>query len=79
MSTNRTGRGAWKNLRATTIAEAQARGQNTCPTCGTWIDYHHAGLPNSPEVDHITPRAQGGTDAPANLQVLCRSCNRSKG
>lgn len=79
MSTNRTGTGAWKNLRAAIIAEAQARGHTTCPTCGSWIDYRHAGLPNSPEVDHITPHALGGADTPANLRVTCRTCNRSRG
>jgi len=31
------------------------------------------------EVDHILPRSRGGTDHPDNLQLLCSSCNRSKG
>jgi len=31
------------------------------------------------EIDHILPIARGGTNNPANLQVLCRPCNRSKG
>lgn len=30
-------------------------------------------------VDHIWPRALGGTDDLPNLQTLCRSCNSSKG
>jgi hypothetical protein len=30
-------------------------------------------------VDHIRPRALGGTDDLPNLQTLCRSCNSSKG
>lgn len=29
-------------------------------------------------VDHVHPVACGGTDAPENLQVLCKSCNSSK-
>ncbi|MGI9249613.1 MAG: DNA methyltransferase [Pseudohongiellaceae bacterium] len=31
------------------------------------------------EVDHITPKAKGGTDHIDNLQLLCNACNRSKG
>ena len=31
------------------------------------------------DVDHILPRAKGGTDHPDNLQLLCSGCNRSKG
>ncbi len=31
------------------------------------------------EVDHILPRAKGGTDHIENLQLLCSHCNRSKG
>lgn len=31
------------------------------------------------EVDHITPRARGGTNDPSNLWTLCFACNRGKG
>lgn len=31
------------------------------------------------EVDHIHPRAEGGTDDPANLTTSCLACNRGKG
>lgn len=30
------------------------------------------------EVDHITPWSKGGTHAEANLQALCKPCNRKK-
>ena len=29
-------------------------------------------------VDHILPKARGGTDAYANLQCLCYDCNQRK-
>jgi len=29
-------------------------------------------------VDHITPKAHGGTDDPDNLQSLCNPCHKSK-
>ena len=31
------------------------------------------------EADHIIPYSQGGTTTIDNLQITCRSCNRSKG
>jgi 5-methylcytosine-specific restriction endonuclease McrA len=35
--------------------------------------------PNDPAVvDHVTPRAYGGTDDPANLKPAHRSCNSRK-
>ena len=30
-------------------------------------------------IDHVTPRSQGGTDHPENLQLLCGACNSTKG
>ena len=31
------------------------------------------------QMDHIHPRALGGSDDPENLQLMCSSCNRKKG
>ena len=30
------------------------------------------------DLDHITPKAEGGTDDPGNLQALCGDCHRDK-
>ena len=44
-----------------------------CCGCETHFEFRHL------EVDHIIPRAKGGSDAFKNLQLLCGSCNRMKG
>ena len=36
----------------------------------------HCGSTYALQIDHIIPRAAGGTDAPENLRVLCRKCNQ---
>ena|SRR6185312_5249815 len=51
-------------------ARALARLGRTCVGCGA---------KDRLEVDHIVPRSRGGRNDDANLQVLCRSCNASKG
>jgi 5-methylcytosine-specific restriction enzyme A len=30
------------------------------------------------EVDHVMPKAKGGTDDPENLQAICKSCHSAK-
>jgi 5-methylcytosine-specific restriction endonuclease McrA len=38
---------------------------------------HKAGVP--PQVEHIVPRARGGSDRVSNLTLACERCNRKKG
>lgn len=79
MASNRTGTAQWQRIRTYTKRQAQADGLTNCPACGVQLDYDKGRTPNSAEVDHITPHAQGGTDAVDNLTILCRRCNQSKG
>ena len=48
------------------------RAKGRCEACG--VSAEERAL----EVDHITPRNKGGTDAPSNLQALCYRCNAQK-
>ena len=55
----------WRRIRQTIINRDRC-----CQMCGT---------EEKLTVDHIIPRVLGGDDNPSNLQVLCGSCNSSKG
>lgn len=55
------------------IAAIRARQFNTCAGCGVSFDFVR------PTVDHIKALINGGTNWPSNIQLLCRSCNDSKG
>ena len=55
----------WRKIRQRIIN----RDRGLCQMCSNEGD----------SVDHIVPRSQGGTDDDDNLQLLCRSCNSSKG
>lgn len=55
----------WRRVRALVLA----RDGRVCRYCGGY-----AGT-----VDHVVPRALGGSDASSNLVAACRTCNRRKG
>ena len=55
----------WRKIREQII-----RRDGCCQMCGS---------DERLSVDHIVPRTLGGDDNPNNLQVLCSSCNSSKG
>ena len=42
------------------------------------VDCVSCGSSENLEIDHIKPVSKGGNSEPENLQLLCRSCNRSK-
>lgn len=43
-----------------------------CACCGDTKDYADC------QVDHVQPRAEGGSDNLDNLQILCGPCNREQ-
>jgi hypothetical protein len=49
--------------------------QNRCGYCQA----NQAYIPWPLEIEHIIPRAKGGTDEVSNLWLACRSCNSFKG
>lgn len=55
----------WRRLRA----EILERDRDTCTYCGRPATH----------ADHVTPRAAGGPDHPANLVASCQACNLAKG
>ena len=60
---------AWRKLRK----EILLRDKGLCQEC-----LRLGRLSKATIVDHITPKAKGGTDDPDNLQSLCDPCNEVK-
>jgi len=54
---------AWRQVRAGVLF----RDAYVCAVCGACAD----------EVDHVVPLGRGGTDEPANLRSLCRTCHHA--
>lgn len=61
----------WRRLRALVLERDRYLCQ--CEECQRLGRVRPAG-----EVDHVTPKAQGGTDAPDNLRAIARDCHRRK-
>ena len=68
------------------LSELWAAQSGRCAICSKpmpksrW-DVEHATLwkKRRPTFDHIRPRAKGGSDDPANLQLAHAQCNKRKG
>ncbi len=65
----RTRGGRWMAMRESVLR----RDKGLCLLCQA-----HGRATQADEVDHIVPLEQGGTDADANLQSVCRPCHRAK-
>lgn len=51
-----------------------------CQLCMLAVDpTAHYLSPRAPTLDHIQPRARGGSDFPGNLRLACRDCNNKRG
>ena len=60
---------AWRLLREKILL----RDRYTCQHCGL-VSMQKGVM----ECDHIVNEAQGGTDDPSNLQILCKDCHKVK-
>ena len=59
----------WRKLRASVIQ----RDMSLCQEC-----LRHGRFVTGNDVDHIVPKALGGSDDMDNLQTLCRACHKQK-
>lgn len=59
---------AWQRLRAQVLA-----GEPLCRVCAAV-----GRVTPARELDHIKPKADGGTDELVNLQPLCTACHQAK-
>lgn len=53
------------------IADLMLRQKGKCAVCKDTLDAYH--------VDHVVPLVAGGSNGKLNIQILCPSCNLSKG
>lgn len=63
------------------LARYRERDENTCGICGEAMNAFVGGGPEEykSSLDHITPRAHGGTDYPSNMRLAHLSCNKRRG
>ncbi len=64
---------AWRRVASNAVAEWKATNGEWCPG---WGVAPHAATDLT--ADHIVAKANGGTDDPDNVTVLCRACNGRK-
>jgi 5-methylcytosine-specific restriction protein A len=60
---------AWERLRKEIID----RDEGLCQEC-----LRNGRVTLGTQVDHVTPKSQGGTDSPMNLELKCEPCHATK-
>ena len=71
-------RGRSRKQRLRQLREQMLAEQGTqCSLCGCEM-ITGAYRPNTATLDHIVPRARGGTDVPGNLRLACMRCNSTR-
>lgn len=60
---------SWDKLRKQVLTEE--------PMCRSCFEEHGV-VTAATQVDHITPKAKGGTDARSNLRPICADCHAKK-
>ena len=69
----------WAGRKVTEARRIVAAEEPVCWLCNGLIDFGlPAGHPWSFEVDHVVPRAHGGTDDRHNLRASHRKCNNER-
>ena len=61
--------------------EAEAHGVSNCPLCAAGGNANSTRIYRIEEMeaDHVTPWSKGGSTAPENCEMLCKTHNRAKG
>lgn len=70
------------NVKLSAKLSVWERDQWKCRYCGDEVARSLDGPPHAPHhatVDHVVPRASGGTNVQSNLVTACYRCNQAKG
>lgn len=74
-------RGKSYGERCATLARLRREQEDRCLWCGRTVVVRFEARPraDTATIDHIVPRALGGSSDPSNLALACAACNAAKG
>lgn len=72
---SRPGRSSSQLCRPTTRARIYLRDGHRCVWCAQRVGCARLGMPNDATLDHVIPRAEGGSNRYWNLVTSCQRCN----